>query len=372
MKICHLTSVHPANDVRIFYKECTSLKKNGYEVIIIANGAKNEIVNGINIIGTISIRNRFFRILIVPFIIYFKAIKIKAVIYHFHDPELVFCGIFLKLIGKKVIFDIHENIGISILDKRWINKPLRKTLFNIYNIIEKCLITYFDKLIVVSKLYNKRFPKKSVIIKNYPIINIVETNNKSEFLMPLRFIYVGVINEDRCVFEMLKIISILSEKKYNIKIDIIGEINGDLLKIKIDKYIEDKNIKDKVSFFGRLDHSMIFNIMQKSHLGFALLKPTNNYLNAIPTKIFEYMMFGLPVICSDFSIYDYYIKEKNTGICIDIKNIDLSVNKIESLINNIDLMKLMSENGMFVVRNEFNWESEEKKLLKIYQEITNA
>ena len=84
------------------------------------------------------------------------------------------------------------------------------------------------------------------------------------------------------------------------------------------------------------------------------------------------MMFGLPFICSDFPIYDYYIKEKNTGICIDVENIDSSVNKIESLINNIDLMKLMSENGMFAVRNEFNWESEEKKLLKVYQEITNA
>ena len=41
-QICHMTSVHPATDIRIFYKECQSLAKAGYNVSLIAPQEKNQ------------------------------------------------------------------------------------------------------------------------------------------------------------------------------------------------------------------------------------------------------------------------------------------------------------------------------------------
>lgn len=61
-KICILTSVHPAFDVRIFYKEARTLARAGYDVTLIAQHDKNEIVDGVKVIALPKAKNRFFRV----------------------------------------------------------------------------------------------------------------------------------------------------------------------------------------------------------------------------------------------------------------------------------------------------------------------
>jgi len=100
-KICHITTVHPPFDVRIFHKECKTLVKAGYEVFLIAQHDKEEIVDEVEIIPLPRVKSRLKRMVILPAKTFLKALRLKADIYHFHDPELLPIGVLLKLINKK-------------------------------------------------------------------------------------------------------------------------------------------------------------------------------------------------------------------------------------------------------------------------------
>ena len=107
-KICHVTSVHPADDIRIFHKECGSLSNAGYEVYLVAPEILNHIRNGIQIIGVLNKPvSRLQRILFYTKRVYKNALWVNADIYHLHDPELLLYALLLKKKGKIVIFDYN-------------------------------------------------------------------------------------------------------------------------------------------------------------------------------------------------------------------------------------------------------------------------
>ncbi len=51
MKIVHLTSAHPRDDIRIFFKECRSLAAAGHDLmLVVADGLGPEVRDGVRIL----------------------------------------------------------------------------------------------------------------------------------------------------------------------------------------------------------------------------------------------------------------------------------------------------------------------------------
>ncbi len=98
--------------------------------------------------------------------------EVDADIYHFHDPELIFMGLYLKFLGKKVIYDIHENNPASILSKPYIKSKLVQKVFSkIFDLFEKGTVNFFDAIVTARPDISARFKHKYLItLRNFPVL----------------------------------------------------------------------------------------------------------------------------------------------------------------------------------------------------------
>ena len=138
MRICHLTSVHAWNDVRIFLKECRSLADAGYDVTLLAPNCSSRVKDRVTIKCTSALYRggRLSRFILTTWRTYKEAKSIDADVYHFHDPELIPYGLLLRGQGKRVIYDVHEDVPEDILIKDWIPASIRKPLALIIKLFE--------------------------------------------------------------------------------------------------------------------------------------------------------------------------------------------------------------------------------------------
>jgi glycosyltransferase involved in cell wall biosynthesis len=364
-KICHITTVHSVFDDRIFFKECMTLARQDYEVILIAQHDKNEILHGIKIVALPKVKRRFSRILGLTLTALGIAIKQRADVYHFHDPELLPVGILLKVLTlKKVIYDVHEDYKQKFLSKPWINKELRKPISRLFGFWEKISCMFFDYIITADTHIKMQFNRsKSEVIANYPPLNFLDNVSRFEGSNSLKIIYAGTIAEDRGSSVMIEAMKNLVHM--DIELHIIGEIqSGDLIN-------EVKSLSN-VKYHGVVPWKQVSGYLVNADIGFLLLQPLPTYINLSGEgviKLYEYMMFGLAIIASDFPGLRKVISGIGSGICVDPTDILKITESIEYLYQNPDLRKQMGEKGRRAVIDQYNWDTESRKLKEIYKMV---
>src|SRR6187402_364751 len=113
--IVMLANGHSPFDTRIFVKEAKSLVKAGYDVSIILPHSKDEEKDGVKIIATTPNKSGFYKLFITPANIFFKAMRQdRRSVFHIHDSDILHVGLHLKLFGRKVVYDAHEDTPLQI------------------------------------------------------------------------------------------------------------------------------------------------------------------------------------------------------------------------------------------------------------------
>jgi glycosyltransferase involved in cell wall biosynthesis len=367
LRICILTTVHPPFDTRIFHKEAKTLVRAGYDVALIAQHNKNEVVNGVKIIALPRPRNRFTRIFSLTWQAFRLALHQQADVYHFHDPELLPAGMLLKVFTRaKVIYDVHEDVPQQILTKYWIPTLLGLPMAFLFNMLEKLAARAFDAVVVATRNIAERFSKRDpIVIHNYPDLGMLPnarrvSSEKNEKVI----VYVGGISRLRGAVEMVRALEYLPPS-LKIRLELIGKfepstIEEDLQALPGYKYVR---------FLGWLPWEPAWQQAQCGLVGLLLFHPAPNHTNALPNKLFEYMAAGLPVIASNFPLWKEIIEGNKCGLTVNPLNPKEIAGAIEYLLTNPDEAKQMGENGRKLVLEKYNWKQEAKRLLELYEKL---
>lgn len=363
-KVCHMTSAHAPGDVRIFQKECVSLAQAGYHVYLVQRGDSGES-QGVHIVGVgYPSGGRIARMTSFARKVYEAAYSVDADIYHLHDPELLPYGLKLIKKGKKVIFDSHEFTAEAIFEKTWLPMFLRSLIFRCYSRYEASVCKKMTAIVTVSPnivQYFSKFNPNTVMVTNYPIM--LEMFTPPTFTKKSIF-FGGGITDTWMHGEILKALEQTPDCRYVL----CG--SGDA------SYLESLRAMPgwkQVDYMGRISHDMVLKKMQDSFIGVALARPGRNsdWHNGTMgnTKIYEEMMAGLPVICTDFVRWKEFVDRYYCGICVDPTNTDEIASAIRYLLDHPEEAKQMGQNSRRAVEEEFNWSVEEKKLLSLYASI---
>lgn len=361
IKVCHFTSVHKRFDARIFYKECISLSKNGFKVfLVVADNNGDEEKHNINIIDVGRNESRLGRILFTAYRTYKKALKINANIYHFHDPELLLYGVLLKLKGKKVIYDVHEDVPRQLLTKPYLNSFFQKIISYLFERLENKISTIFSGIICATPFITKRFKKNNQCVININNFPIVEKQEFRDYEKKYDLVYVGHISKLRGFDEMCNAI-----RNTNTTIALAGVFSPESLQKSV-------NNNHNIFYLGYLNRNQTYNLLIKSKVGLVLLHKTESYETSLPVKMFEYLLAGIPVITSNFPLWEEIIKKNDCGICVNPQSLKEIIEAINYLLKNPKIANAMGKRGRELILEKYNWDLEEKNLVVFYRNISKT
>jgi glycosyltransferase involved in cell wall biosynthesis len=370
MKVCHLTTVHPLYDTRIFYKQCKSLSLHEYSVYLVAQSEKSDVIDGISVISLPKPKNRLVRAIFSTFHAYRLAKKIDASIYHFHDIELLFVGLILRLNGKHVIYDIHEDMPTVILSLgyHYLPSPLKYFFSRAFAVLEFVMCRFFSACVAATPTIGQRiqqYNKKTIIVNNYPITKpytvALSYHERSNAIG-----YVGSISVERGLYEMIQSMNHMPDK-FHATLHLVGTIPEQLRQHAVQisgwKYVCEH---------GYLRQNEALDAINTWRIGLVVLHPEPNFIVAQATKLYEYMHAGIPVIASDFPLWRALIERHQCGLVVDPLDPRAIAEAICWLLEHPAEAEAMGQRGRHAIETEYNWAIEAQKLLALYDELAAA
>jgi glycosyltransferase involved in cell wall biosynthesis len=368
MKACLLSSIHPCFDVRIFQKEARSLSEAGYEVTLVAVADfQEQLVDGVRVIGLPKPRRRLLRPLNWWRIIR-QALRERADIYHFHDPDLILPALLIKMLSHRpIVYDVHENYPEDVQTKEWIPPALRGVLSRAFALFEDNTVRLMEGVVVVNQHLAERFQGKSrvVVVRNYSRLEpFVDSETTKEDQKPY-FVYAGRISDDRGIYECLQALESLPDNPASLLCaGTIGHVTSEDFRTLLQGR-PDASFK----YLGLLPYEAIPPLFKGALAGLLCLQPTPNNLLGTPNKLFEYMSAGIPVIASDFPFLREVIEEAQCGILVKAEDVKQISSAMATLLRDPEQAARMGQNGLAAARDRYNWKAEEVKLLSLYREL---
>jgi glycosyltransferase involved in cell wall biosynthesis len=364
MKVCHFTSVHSWNDIRIFLKECRSLAKAGHDVYLVAKGVEDQTVDGVHIRGVQDLGgSRIKRALFQSKLVYRRALELDCDIYHFHDPELLRYGLKLKKRGKKVIYDAHEDFPGQIKGKHWIPRFLRSSASRYADRFEKRIARQLTGIVTATPTIADIFSpvnSKTIAINNYPLPEEFPITNQDLCEREQALCYIGAISRIRGIVPIVK-----AMEHINGTLHLAGRIGEPGLQQEIEALPGWK----KVVFHGMVGRQEVAAILGKCPIGIVTFLPNQNHLYCQPNKLFEYMIAGQAVVASNFPFWEQYLQNGQCGLMVNPEDPKAIAEAVNDLLHHPEKAQQMGLEGRKLVMEKFTWEKEQEKLIDFYKSL---
>jgi len=356
------------------HKIAKALSNNGYNVKVLLWNRKGkrgiQYTNGYTVIHC-GIKAPYDKISVAFFLPlwwlyeFFFLIMEPVKIVHACDLDTLLPAIIIKLIKRiKLCYSIYDFYADNILTAFTF---IRKVVA----FLEKFGIGLCDAIFIVDPTRHEQIKgsliKKLVVLYNSPPDYFEREENvmlKAKAESNLILFYAGVIHRSRGLIEILKALRDTNGVKL-----IIAGLGPDM------KILENlpKSLKNKVEYIGFIPYEEVIKKTFEADVILALYDPkipNNRY--ASPNKLFEAMMCAKPIIINKETSAAKIVEKENCGLIVPYGDVNAIKNAIKLMKENCELRLQLGRNGRTAYKNRYNWRLMVRKLIHIYDQISES
>ena len=170
------------------------------------------------------------------------------------------------------------------------------------------------------------------------------------------FLYQGVLHEGRGIKQMIQLL--LHFK--NAHAVIIGK---GCYKNELKNYTQTLGLANRTHFYGAVPYLELLELSADANIGFSLIKPiSKSYEQALPNKLFEYALSGIPVIASKLTEMEKIINKYQIGCTVEYDDLEAQIQVIKNILDENNRTEIQQ-----IAEQHLVWESQEDLFLKILE-----
>jgi glycosyltransferase involved in cell wall biosynthesis len=373
MNICHITTVHPVRDARIFHRMCRALSRQELNVTVIApeSFSAEPYLRPSPLNARMGQASRLWR----SAIALRAALGENAEVYHFHDPELIPMALTLKLLRPKtaVVYDVHEDYPSMMRDKYWLPPATRPAAAQGVRLANRIAGKFLDGVVVADQGVAADFVKdaraKTLVYYNFPSLDLFPSLPAAVDEPRADLVYLGGLSERAGIFVLFDALEILANNGLKPRVQLAGYTDGEKGLAKIQSVLRQQGLAGQVEFHGRLPHSQVPTWLRGGRIGLVLLQAVPKFLKNIPSKMFEYWACGLPVLASDLPPARQFLAEGQNGYLFPASNAVKLSERIAHLLSHPAECRLLGRAGRRRIETDWNNEAQVDGLVSFYESL---
>lgn len=371
MRVCLLSSVHQALDNRVFYREARTLSRAGHEVTLIAVHDCDERRDGVQILGLTEVER--WRRPVVWRALAAKARETGADVYHFHDPELLFVVPSLgRSRGTPTIYDVHEAYPEFFAVKDYLPAVIRYPMAWSFRLLEPRLARFTDALVFADQFTPAAFREvrlPQVVLPNFPDADLVDSGARQLSTVATRepnVLYLGGLERNRGSRVMIEAFARVHARRPDARLLHVGHFMPAELRDEVMRHAAALGIEGAVHAVGRVPFALVGHYLERAAVGWVTWQPLPKNQKNVPTKLFEYMAYGLPVVSSDLATTRPFVENGGTGFLVDAGDPVAHAEAILELLGDREGAARMGRRGREAVLEKYNWSAVEHRLIELY------
>jgi glycosyltransferase involved in cell wall biosynthesis len=289
-----------------------------------------------------------------------------ASVIHTNDLDTLLAGVLLKAtLGARLLYDAHELYPEMI-------KGVSALYSGLWRLTEHLLIGMADGVVTVNATVahelQRRHHLKQVptVVMNCPPLRD-EAPVRDLSARDALLIYQGMLNPERGLEELVRAIPALNERA------VLCLRGPGPLREALSTIAMEQGVAGRLRILPPVPPDELVTALDGFTIGLIPYLPNtlNTYLST-PTKMFEYMMAGLPIVAADLPEVQRIIESDGVGVTYPAANVSGLIGAVNTLLADPERMALYAAAGRSAARREYHWDAQAERLLDLYAELANG